>query len=66
MIRGRGVTKSGLESGEGAKDNGMWAEAFANSYKTAYLHRVLREKRPETRAQRIREAVARAAENTNP
>ncbi len=41
-------------------------EGFANSYKSAYLYWVLDAKRPETRARRIREVVARAALNKRP
>lgn len=41
-------------------------EAFANSYKSAYVHWVLDAKREETRAKRIREVVARSALNMKP
>lgn len=41
-------------------------ESFANSYKSAYVYWVLGAKRPETRAKRIREVVARAALNKKP
>jgi len=41
-------------------------EGFANSYKSAYLYWVLDAKRPETRARRIREVVARAVLNKKP
>lgn len=41
-------------------------EAFANSYKSAYVYWVLDAKRAETRAKRIREGVARAALNKKP
>jgi len=40
--------------------------AFANSYKSAYVHWVLDAKKEETRARRIREVVARAAANKRP
>lgn len=41
-------------------------EALARSYKSAYVYWVLGAKRPETRAKRIREVVARAASNKKP
>jgi uncharacterized protein YdeI (YjbR/CyaY-like superfamily) len=41
-------------------------QAFANSYKSAYVYWVLDAKRSDTRAKRIREVVTRAALNKKP
>lgn len=54
---------SALAADSRAADN---FEGFANSYKSAYINWVLEAKRAETRAKRIREIVARAAQNKKP
>jgi len=41
-------------------------EALARSYRSAYVYWVLGAKRPETRAKRIREVVAKAASKKKP